>query len=275
MLDFLGIGAQKAGTAWLFYRLREHPQAWFSPGGKEIHYFDVVHLGTNRQRRLNVIRRNARKAMWDFRRGNPFAGTGFLFSGLRRLYREDHAFTDAWYRDLFSSRPKGMLAGEITPVYAALPETGVRHVHSLMPAVPIIHILRDPLDRAISSLRMQLEDNPGLEAQAAMDDPVFQARCDYRANVTRWESVFDPAQILNLPFGDIKNDPLGVLRRVEAHIGLDRFDGYDLEPRTINSSASNNAVITPEVRTRLAAMVEGQTDFVAGHFGEDFAARLK
>ncbi|MCB1382473.1 MAG: sulfotransferase [Notoacmeibacter sp.] len=275
MLDFLGIGAQKAGTAWLFYRLREHPEAWFSPGGKEIHFFDVVHLGTDRARRLAVIRKNARKAMWDLRRGNPFAGTGFLFSGLRRLGREDYAFTDDWYRDLFSSRPKGGKAGEITPVYAALPEAGVRHVHALMPDVPIIHILRDPLDRAISSLRMQLEDNPGMDAATAMADPVFRARCDYRANVARWESVFDPAQILHLPFGDIKSDPLGVLHRVEAHVGLSRFDGYDLASKSINSSASNNAVITPAVRATLEAMVEGQQAFVEERFGRDFASRLK
>ncbi len=275
MLDFLGIGAQKAGTAWLFYRLREHPQAWFSPGGKEIHYFDVVHLGTDRVRRLAVIRRNARKAMWDFRHGNPFAGSGFLFSKLRALGREDFAFTDDWYRALFAAKPAGMKGGEITPVYAALSDEGIRHVHRLMPEVPLIHILRDPLARAISSLRMQLEDNPGQSAEEAMDDPVFQARCDYRANVTRWEKVFDPAQILYLPFGDIRTEPLKALRQVEAHVGLTRFDGYDLSPQTINSSAANNAVITSDVRSRLEAMVAGQTDFVAERFGEEFAARLK
>ena len=275
MLDFLGIGAQKAGTAWLFYRLREHPQAWFSPGGKEIHYFDVVHLGTDRARRLAVIRRNARKAMWDVRRGNPFAGSGFLFSKLRALGREEFAFTDDWYRALFAGKPKGMKGGEITPVYAALPDDGIRHVHRLMPDAPLIHILRDPLARAISSLRMQLEDNPGQGAEEAMDDPVFQARCDYRANVSRWETVFDPAQILYLPFGEIRTEPLKALRQVEAHVGLARFDGYDLGPQTINSSAGNNAVITPDVRARLEAMVAGQTDFVADRFGEEFAGKLK
>jgi hypothetical protein len=39
MIDFLGIGAQKAGTTWLFQRLRTHPQIRF-PAGKEIHFWD-------------------------------------------------------------------------------------------------------------------------------------------------------------------------------------------------------------------------------------------
>jgi hypothetical protein len=39
MIDFLGIGAQKAGTTWLFRHLRAHPQIRF-PAGKEIHFWN-------------------------------------------------------------------------------------------------------------------------------------------------------------------------------------------------------------------------------------------
>jgi hypothetical protein len=37
--DFLGIGAQKAGTTWLWENLRRHPEI-FVPEKKELHYFD-------------------------------------------------------------------------------------------------------------------------------------------------------------------------------------------------------------------------------------------
>ena len=37
--DFLGIGAQKAGTSWLHKNLRCHPQIYM-PKTKELHYFD-------------------------------------------------------------------------------------------------------------------------------------------------------------------------------------------------------------------------------------------
>lgn len=41
MLRFLGIGAQKAGTTWLYEVLRQHPQVGF-PLGKESHYWSLV-----------------------------------------------------------------------------------------------------------------------------------------------------------------------------------------------------------------------------------------
>ena len=37
--DFLGIGAQKAGTTWLAANLRRHPDV-FIPERKELHFFD-------------------------------------------------------------------------------------------------------------------------------------------------------------------------------------------------------------------------------------------
>jgi hypothetical protein len=38
-LNFLGIGAQKSGTTWLYETLSRHPKIAF-PGGKEVHYWD-------------------------------------------------------------------------------------------------------------------------------------------------------------------------------------------------------------------------------------------
>ena len=37
--DFIGIGAQKAGTTWLHHNLQAHPGIWM-PKEKELHYFD-------------------------------------------------------------------------------------------------------------------------------------------------------------------------------------------------------------------------------------------
>lgn len=39
MLNFLGIGAQKCGTTWLFENLNRHPDILF-PLGKEVHFWD-------------------------------------------------------------------------------------------------------------------------------------------------------------------------------------------------------------------------------------------
>jgi len=39
MIDFIGIGAQKSATTWMYWQLSRHPQVWF-PGIKEMHYWD-------------------------------------------------------------------------------------------------------------------------------------------------------------------------------------------------------------------------------------------
>lgn len=40
MIDFLGIGAQKCGTTWLYEHLRGHPEVRF-PAGKEVHFWNL------------------------------------------------------------------------------------------------------------------------------------------------------------------------------------------------------------------------------------------
>jgi hypothetical protein len=39
--DFLCVGAQKAGTSWLYRQLEPHPDFWMPPV-KELHYFDQL-----------------------------------------------------------------------------------------------------------------------------------------------------------------------------------------------------------------------------------------
>lgn len=60
MLNFLGIGAQKAGTTWLYEQLSHHPQVAF-PLGKEAHFWNQPHDATavanylNRFTQVNAI----------------------------------------------------------------------------------------------------------------------------------------------------------------------------------------------------------------------------
>ena len=42
MLNFIGIGAQKCGTTWLYDKLSQHPDVSF-PAGKEVHFWDMQH----------------------------------------------------------------------------------------------------------------------------------------------------------------------------------------------------------------------------------------
>jgi hypothetical protein len=60
MLDFLGIGAQKAGTTWVYECLKTHPQIAF-PLGKEVHYWNREFQNWTRDQYLNPFRNIADK----------------------------------------------------------------------------------------------------------------------------------------------------------------------------------------------------------------------
>ncbi|NEX17220.1 MAG: sulfotransferase [Halochromatium sp.] len=54
MLSFLGIGAQKAGTTWLYEQMRLHPEVAF-PLGKEAHFWTNPHSVTDQARYLEAF----------------------------------------------------------------------------------------------------------------------------------------------------------------------------------------------------------------------------
>jgi hypothetical protein len=56
--DFLIIGAQRAGTTWVYRLLRRHPALWL-PSVKELHYFDqlgILRTWDKKKRRLAVLK---------------------------------------------------------------------------------------------------------------------------------------------------------------------------------------------------------------------------
>ncbi len=131
------IGAQKAGTTWLYQNLRQHPEIWLPPI-KEIHYFDR----SNRLLILDALRgQSERYMLWrwlepaiqDMRKNPQHIG----------WYMEFFLSTrgDRWYEKLFQNATHQQ-AGDITPAYARLSLPQVQHVYQLLPNAKIIYMLR-------------------------------------------------------------------------------------------------------------------------------------
>lgn len=64
MLGFLGIGAQKAGTSWLYEVLRTHPDIAF-PAGKEVHYWNGVSAWQPLEWYASLFSRDQRRIQGD------------------------------------------------------------------------------------------------------------------------------------------------------------------------------------------------------------------
>ncbi len=273
--DFLGIGAQKAGTTWMSQMLAQHPQVW-TPPYKEVQFFNH-----------RFIEEHRKWLPWHYRRGRQGIEKRYatrdeavppeLTRYLDRITREP-MFTNHWYKLVFSPAPEGRHPIDVTPEYSTLPAEGVEFVAKFLPRAKFIYIIRHPVDRAISQLKMNLtrarrKPRTVEDWLAEVEDPVLMDRGDYQSYVPRWNAHFGPERLLYLPFGMIAADPLGFLRRVEDFLGLPAHDYRDIRKKVF---ASDGSLMVPDMaRKRLREKLEPQFGFLERSFGPDFNKALR
>ena len=197
--QFLGIGAQKSATRWLWQCLRSHPGLWF-PERKEIHFFD---------------------------RGVDPATLQIGVGGIVFDPNSPHLQRDLeLYADLFHPQ-KGQLAGEVTPAYAMLEVPVIKLIREIMPQGRFIYLLRNPIDRAWSQIRMDLDKRgqdvvslPVSDFIAEFNKPAVQLRGDYLACLDNWLSVFPAEQLFCGLYDDVVERPRELLADVFAFLGV-------------------------------------------------------
>lgn len=189
-VDFIVIGAQKAGTTALFDHLADDPAIGLSDV-KEVHFFDDD--------------------------GRDWAAPD---------YEPYHARFD-W------TRPA--IRGEATPIYAYWPQA-LERIAAYNPAVKLIFMLRDPVERAWSHWRM--EHGRGVEPHAFAwciregrqrlfaDEPwghhreySYVERGFYGDQVERLDALFPRDQVLIAGADELRTDPHRMLSRVNAFLG--------------------------------------------------------
>jgi hypothetical protein len=231
--DFLGIGAQKAGTTWLGHNLQLHPEIWM-PRMKELHYFnEIVNDPKNPVSRLyskltgdgTVNRRWRRQVKGRLRHHRKrFSGEDFFWD--LRYYAGTPG--DGWYASLFKSG-RGRVKGEITPAYSTLGPDGIARVHDLLPEAKLIFMMRNPIERAWSQLVMRLDKggrrNIGpsqyRRLQNNFEREGYQARTDYLNTLEKWSEFYPEERIFVGFLEDIHFYPEQLLGSVYEFLGVD------------------------------------------------------
>lgn len=218
------IGAPKCGTTSLMGCLNLHPQVWAHPR-KELHFFD---------------------SHWHWGK--------------------------AWYFCQFPvfSSASGIIRLEATPNYLQLPEIPERVRHTA-PDARLIVILRDPLRRALSWFHhMQrqegLKGDPvdvlqqemrELEAMATGDRqhigwryPNCLAGSLYHILLPRWQTVFEPEQLLVVCLEDLIEHPQKFHEKLFAFLGLPCSDLIRERPVPILNNAPSPYEELPDLLCR-------------------------
>jgi len=260
--DFLGIGAHKGGSTWLYEMLKKHPGVWMPPT-KELHYFDrsdrygsPSHLGIGG----SVLGRLVKSADYRIRVARALAYVVYMPS-LERL-RWDYRYltgtpSDDWYRSLFEPA-HGKISGEITPAYSMLSDEDVKHVSLVVPETKVIFLIRNPVDRAWSAFQYDKKLSGSNTVSSAdrllgiTNEEWFQQRADYVHTLSTWGKYFAPDKFFVGFFDEIKEDPRALLRRIFDFLGLEQSVDLTLWglDRRVNPSKSEK--MPPEIRRRLA-----------------------
>ncbi len=225
--DFICIGAQKGGTTWLDRMLRQHPDIWLPPT-KEVHYFNRLlerRTAASKDETTKIDAARMQSILASMRRVLSEAGTPA--EKIAEIYCLSLIGTpeptDETYGRIFQTAPENMVCGEITPNYARLPDEYVLHMLRLQPNLKIIFILRDPIERDWSHLRMQ--DQRG-ELQRfthaeRLSRPALRGYSDYATTIEVFGRNVTARNLLILFFDEIMGKPHELLRQVCEFLGVD------------------------------------------------------
>lgn len=187
--DILCIGCQKGSTSWLHSVLACHPDTWSFPDSEPV-------TSTDKEAHF-----------WDW----------------------NHARGADWYRALMTPPDPALKSMDFTPEYAFLPASQIAECRALSPTAKVIYVLRDPLARAVSALRMQLlwhrgkdwdgELGPGPDLEFFVAEARLADHGAYMANLARWRAAYP--DLIVLDYEDFHRDRSGQVMRLMTRLGLD------------------------------------------------------
>jgi Sulfotransferase domain len=254
-IDFLVIGAMKAGTTSLFEYLRGHPEIDLPPD-KEVPYF-------NDDRIYGQL-------TWDeyLRRAFPAPKRGRLAGTVTPVYMSPIARVSEADAD-----------GRESPSAGYDNYTLPRRIHEQLPSARLIAILRDPVERAYShyveATRRSAENRPFATALDDLLQPDALTRTrsqlmpaggyvvlgEYGRLLEGYYDLFPRERLLVLFTRDLAREPLNVLRRIYDFLGV----APDVEPRNLGKRY-NVGSAEFKIRPGLpAAMVRRASDNPVAH----------
>lgn len=182
MIDFVGIGAQKSGTTWLYENLQRHPQLAFS-AGKELHFWDRdFPAGASVDSWLKLF---------------PPAGDGIKQGEITPAY----AILDrSTISRVFEAAPRARL-------FFSMRNPMARAWSSALMA----------LERA----EMVIEEASDQWFLDHFSSAGSMMRGDYATCIANWRAVFPLDSLQLIFFDDVTRDPRGVLTSLARHLGVD------------------------------------------------------
>jgi len=240
---FLGVGAMKAGTTWIYDALHRHPDIHFCRE-KEVHYLYARHINAN------ILSDRAR-----MRRAKAYLAFDPEISACPILQKRVHwtanwlngPVDDTWFNNLFVHRGGARWIAEFSNLTALLPIEAWAELHARTARLRVIYTLREPMDRLWSHVRFHLKmQNASHKLNEwsldELEDHIrtggdYLDHTNYAAAVARMQAALTP-DCLRVDFFDrIPADPRGFIADIERFLDLPSHNlPDDIVSRVVNPS---------------------------------------
>ncbi len=249
---------------------------------KEVHFFDYLFREDFRKwigHHINaVLKRELFKLVGDKNKKIDWKRIHYL----SELATYPEGVSEGWYKKIFSYAPHGSVRGEITPEYSTIGEDGIKYLLELIPDVKIIYIIRNPVARAWSQLKMNMVRNGSLVKGESVTDEVFvenlnnpsiMDRGNYSVFVPQWDKYFTEGEnILYIPFDDIQSEPQRLMSEIEEFLGLPKFSSYEGLSKVVHKGSETS--IPGIVDAELQRMMTGEFEYLKTRFSASFNSRV-
>ncbi len=271
------IGATKAGTSWLYEHLYAHSECHLR-SIKELRYFDTLENGLF-DRELRRKRKTA-ESLRNRMVSAPKARMPELTAKLQDVLDYQDVLTKgpsgakAYLAYLTAGANGSALVADITPSYALLSKERFDHMAGVSPNVRFLYLLRDPVARLWSHVRMVA--TRGAKTLDAVPDACFAlleqvlngresgmtARGDYAATLGRLRQAVDPSKLMVMFMEDMLT-PKGLARLCEF-LGI----GYNGAAFDKPVHVGQALAMQPAQKERARVLLRPQYEFVARHFSD-------
>ncbi|WP_127900214.1 sulfotransferase [Solirhodobacter olei] len=275
----LGVGATKAGTSWLYSYLAGHADCRFR-AVKELHFFDALDDGS-RERQIAQLEaaRDAAVSKQAKAKGAARAALEARIADFNEMISVHRAGSEAealkrYMAYVMRDRGAAKVVGDITPAYALLSGERLSMMARLTPATRLLYLMRDPVDRLWSHVRMHAtrsaapgEDLAGravavLRRVLRKDAlPAVTRRGDYAAALTKLLAAV-PGPRLFVDYYERLISDEGIARLC-GFLGI----GHAPAPVAKRVHAGPAIPLDPELRLEAARMLAPQYDFVERTLG--------
>lgn len=275
-----GIGAAKAGTTWLHRYLSSHPECHFR-SVKELHYFDTLGAAGAAWR----ARKPAQKLQTlDRRRGRLASRRATDLRDWADMLAQPDPSHQAYLAYLNTGRAAQHLIGDITPSYATLDATRFAEMAALVPETRFVFLMRDPLDRLWSNIRMSAKRGSKSEAEfrtranhlidqfSTGAHPAADRRSDYAATLENLFTAVPRHRVLIGFYETLFTE--AAIARLSDFLGLSPWRAA-LDKRALEGQ---KLPLDPARRARALDRLKGQYDavskFLAGPLPDRWQAQL-